>query len=104
MDCRRLAQLAAGSGSNRLSEIIQNLPRSRRRTSLGCIARTRTYKKSHTGLSDAGPITQIDLQANADLKEIVAAWAQLTDPLKAAVLAIVRTAGKGADGGDESKD
>ena len=52
---------------------------------------------------DGGAITQIDSHGNADMQEVVAAWPVLTDPLKAAVLAIVRTAcGKGGGHGQSS--
>jgi hypothetical protein len=36
--------------------------------------------------------SQGDSQEIAELKEVVSAWPRLTDPLKAAVLALVRTA------------
>jgi hypothetical protein len=41
--------------------------------------------------------TQIDTQNNPEIKEIVAAWPTLSDALKGAVLAIVRTVGHGKE-------
>ena len=40
----------------------------------------------------------------SDLKEVVKAWSALNDDLRAAVLAVVRSAKKGTDGGDQGQD
>jgi hypothetical protein len=64
----------------------------------GAPCRNRTDDKSHARLSETSPASQIDshgLVPPADLQEILKAWPSLAEPLKAAVLAIVRST-KGA--------
>jgi hypothetical protein len=56
--------------------------------------------KKQQNQSDSVAPSQGDSQEIAELKEIVSAWPHLTDPLKAAVLAIVRTV-RGNGVGDE---
>jgi hypothetical protein len=48
--------------------------------------------KSQQNQADSVAPSQGASQEIAEVKEIVSAWPRLTDPLKAAVLAIVRTA------------
>jgi hypothetical protein len=40
----------------------------------------------------------------SDLKEVVKAWSALSADLRAAVVAVVRSAKKGSDGGDQGQD
>ncbi len=63
-------------------------------------ARTR-HKSNENAVEIAAP-SQIASQILAELQEVASAWPSLTDPLKAAVLAIVRTAG--ANGVSHERD
>ena len=65
----------------------------------GCLARIRTYQSISEHQALALPDTQIDahkLGESAELIEIIRAWAQLPEPLKAGVLAIIRSMSGGA--------
>jgi hypothetical protein len=62
-----------------------------------CALQGSNLPKTQQNRPDSAAASQIDSQENAELKEIASAWPHLTDPLKAAVLAIVRTVrGNGA--------
>jgi hypothetical protein len=56
-------------------------------------------KEANAGLQKAAGYTENHTQ-DSGLSEVVACWSQLTSPLKAAVLALVRTA---CDGGGHGK-
>jgi hypothetical protein len=59
----------------------------------------RTRPESNAGLTKSSSPSQGDSQEKGEIAEVVAAWPQLTDQLKAAVLAIVRTALQGVHSG-----
>lgn len=60
----------------------------------GALCRNRTNDKAHARLGETSSASQIDSHVSglpADLQEVVTAWQSLSEPLKAAVLAIIRT-------------
>ena len=62
--------------------------------SLNCLARIRNYGSSLENQALTFPNAQIDalkLQRSAELIEVFRGWWRLPEPLKAAVLAIIRT-------------
>jgi hypothetical protein len=66
----------------------------------------RTRHKCSTGLSKVEALSQILSQESvpSDLREVVSAWSALSADLQAAVLAVVRSARRGSDGGDKGED
>ena len=62
--------------------------------SLSCLARIRTYGSGSGNQALTSPNAQIDalkLQRSVELIEVFTGWWRLPEPLKAAVLAIIRT-------------
>ncbi|HRP61781.1 MAG TPA: hypothetical protein PK400_00635 [Phycisphaerales bacterium] len=68
----------------------------------GALCRTRTYAKSALAVSPAASVSQMRSQAaladeaSDDLREVVTAWSELPDVMRAAVLAIVRAGNNGS--------
>jgi hypothetical protein len=66
----------------------------------------RTRHKCNARLGEVEALSQGVSQESvpSDLKEVVKAWSALGAELRAAILAVVRSAKKGSDGGDQGQD